>query len=439
MTNENKIRTEFKIPVDNIEILKAKLEKLNRRAVKIGCPVIAYRELRDEERTLTRTLACGKEIKFVQHYKVVEVTGNSPLVNGWIFVAKVEVTEAGILINAVPGEEIPHRYRDNQRQCEHCNHNRQRTRLYVVRTEAGEYKQVGASCLRDFLGHKNPEAIAQWLEYLRTASDDMEGDFGGGGGRSRVTVRTLDVLAIAHSIVRLYGYVTRKEADTSLQMFHDGLRRDAKDSTSELVNKVLFPPEFTDNFGRTDYVAKAKYDEWCQRVKVDAADENAASEIMNWMIALNPTSDYLNNLHVIAQLDSIETKRIGITVSAVWAWMKDVQKAVKQREAFADKSNQHVGEVKARDEMLLILKDVQIKSSSFQDEVSLVKFEDEAGNAFVWWTGALTLEKDGVHWKGNVYEIGTKFRVRATVKRHGEYKGRLTTNLSRCFLVEACK
>lgn len=436
---KQEIRTEFTIPAHNVDVLKGKLEKLNRRAVKLGCAPITFTELRDTQRTLERTLACGKTIKFVQHYKVVEVVGDSPLVNGWHFVAKVEVTEAGILINAVPGEEVPHRYRDNQRQCEHCNHNRPRTRLYIVRNADGtEFKQVGASCLKDFLGHHSPEAIARWLEAIRLADEGCgEDDNGGwGGGSGRITVRTLDVLALAHSIVRLYGYTTRKEADASRQAVDDGVRRNAKDATSSQVWTVLFPPSFKDQWGRTDYYLKEKHDAFCAKVKVDATDENAASEIMNWMIGLNPTSDYLNNLHVIAQLDDIDTKRIGITVSAVWAWMKEVQKATKQREALADKSNVHVGEIKKRDELLLILKDVRIQPGTFQDEVALVKFEDEAGNAFVWWTSAVDLQKDGVHWKGAVYQLGAKLKVKATVKRHGEFRGRLTTTLNRCNVLE---
>lgn len=431
-----KIRTEFKIPAHNVDVLRTKLEKLNRRAVKIGCPVIAFSEIRKEEKKLKRTLACGKVVDFIQHYSVMEVTGDSPIVNGWSFVAKVEVTEAGILINAVPGEEVPHRYRDNQRQCEHCNHNRARTRLYIVRDQAGECKQVGASCLKDFLGHHSPEAIAQWLEALRLADEDCGEDEGGGwGGGGRITVRTLDVLAIAHSIVRLYGYVTRKESEATLTAFHDGLRTSAKESTSELVFKVLFPPKFD----RDDYRAREEYENFCAKVKVDAADENAASEILNWMIALNPVSDYLNNLHVIAQLDDIEPKRIGITVSAVWAWMKEVQKATKQREALADKSNNHVGEIKKRDEMVLILKEVRIQPGTFSDEVALIKFEDEAGNAFVWWTGSVDVQKDGVHWKGSLYQLGDKLKVKATVKKHGEFRGRLTTTLNRCTVLEVMK
>lgn len=423
----SKIQTEFKIPAENLEILKDKLSKLNRRAQKLGCPPISFQEVRDYEQTFERTLPTGKTVKFTQLYKIVKVEGDSPRLNGWMFVAKVEVTPAGILINAVPGEEVPHRYRENKSQCEHCNHNRPRRRLYIVRTETGEYKQIGASCLRDFLGHRNPEMIARILEAIRNADQGMSD----GGGRGQISVHTLDVLALAHSIIRLYGYTSRKEADATLDAFHNGLRHEAKTATAELVWKVLFPPNFDRNS-----VAKAEYEQFCAKVKVDAEDEKAAETIQTWMANLNPTSDYLNNLQVISQLDTITPNRIGVAASGVWAYLKEVEKFTKQHEALINKSNEHVGNIKDRQELTLILKNVQIKSGTFQDEVALVNFEDEAGNAFVWWTNSIVLEKDGVHWKGSIYQLNTKFRVKATVKRHGEYKGRLTTTLNRCSVIE---
>lgn len=439
VSDQKTIRTEFTIPAHNVDVLKTKLEKLNRRAVKLGCQPIQFTEIRTFEKKLSRTLESGKTITYMQTFAVVQVIGDSPIVNGWSFVAKVEVTEAGILINAVPGEEVPHRYRDNQSQCEHCKVNARRKRLYIVRSADGsEFKQVGASCLRDFLGHHSPEAIAQWLEALREADVGCgeDDDFGGGwGGGGKMTVFTMDVLEIANSIVRLYGYTTRAESDKARELVEQGLRRDFKDATSSLVWKVLFPPSFT-YMGKTDWVAKAKYEEFCAKVKVDDEDKRAAREAAAWMSNINASSDYTNNLKVIGQLEQIEPKRIGIAASGIWAWMKEVQKATKQREALADKSNNHVGEVKARDEYTLILKDVQIKSGTFQDEVALVKFEDEAGNAFVWWTGSVDVQKDGVHWKGAVYQPGVKLKVKATVKKHGEFRGRLTTTLNRCAVLE---
>lgn len=75
------------------------------------------------------------------------VTNPTPVIAGWSVVASVENTEAGNLTHLLPtavGVEIPVSVRTLGTSCQHCNTDRPRRQLYILRNEStGEFRQVG--------------------------------------------------------------------------------------------------------------------------------------------------------------------------------------------------------------------------------------------------------------------------------------------------------
>lgn len=132
----------FIIPASNRAMVEEKIAKLNKRAIKLGMDPIVL----EWDRPI---ISDNDQMLFP-----VELTG--PLTvsfAGWQFVATLQHLPTGENIVRCISDEfvIPVDYHNSGSACQHCNTNRYRRDTYVVRHENGEYKQVGSTCIKDFL------------------------------------------------------------------------------------------------------------------------------------------------------------------------------------------------------------------------------------------------------------------------------------------------
>src|SRR5579885_3353455 len=177
----------YEIPVGNFERLQLKLVELNKKCTKLGLAlitavVLATRRIaqKDEDTLLP------KPDKVVYD---VEVTGEIPKFAGWTLLAVIANEEGGVMV-----------------------------------------RKVGRNCLKDFLGHKDPHALAAMAEML-FALDDFcdglgdEGGYGGGGGEFVAALE--EFLTYTATAVRLDGWVSRGKArdDFRLQATADVVMR----------------------------------------------------------------------------------------------------------------------------------------------------------------------------------------------------------------------
>ena len=65
-----------------------------------------------------------------------------------------------------------------------------------------------------------------------------------------------------------------------------------------------------------------------------------------------------------------------------------------------------------------------------------VDFEDKEGNSFVWWTSSVDADRNELTLKEQKISFGSKIMLKATVKKHSQYKERKQTIISRCNLIE---
>ena len=171
----------YRIPEVNIERLRVRIGKINRRAAKLHMEPVALAEIGTAVHTWTETVvdSCGFSHKVQRAIDLIlcTVAGTLPRVDGWGMAATVQHTPEGNILRTVPGFEtlLPARFRSCDTACEHCNTDRIRKDTYVLQSDAGEWKQVGRNCLADFLRTGDASGWCEMAEILASLADEMEG------------------------------------------------------------------------------------------------------------------------------------------------------------------------------------------------------------------------------------------------------------------------
>jgi len=402
--DERHARGEYLVPEYNLETLKARIEKLNRRAVKLGCAPAALTELECTDEHVQGPN--GNPTGEIRRWVLVKIVGQAPKLQGWAFVAILDVLEEGTVIRAIPGEAVPPEYRKAIPHCDHCKMPRNRRSHYLLRNENGEYKMVGSSCLRDFLGHDSPDALARGAEFLMGAGDlgsaaEDEG-WGGCGGRS-YGVGTVEYLVWVIIAIERDGWRGRKVA-----------REIGKTATSDLASTYMHPKTWKD-MGEVQPTPS----------EAQIAEASAAHE---WIQALENRpnlSDYEHNLHVAGSGEVTRWDHVGLVASAIAGYRRELEieiKRAKRAEGIA-RSTGYIGEPGQRIKDLDVTVTWTMQRPSDWGVTTIIKMLDSAGHVLVWFSSNAP---DGMDVQGN------RFRITGTVKEHKEYNGDSETVVTRC-------
>lgn len=288
-------RQVFLVPEGNYGKLVEQIEKLSKRVKRFGGSIMR---------------------PFVVGYRDDEATGGNLLevvldvgkvaIEGWTFVAKLDHSqETGTIVRALPntGIEIPTGYRTAAPDCDHCGHRRQRRDTYVLRHDDGSFKQVGSTCLSDFLGVDAAflGRLAECYSYAAEAASSG----GGSGMHDRRYIILDEFLAHTAAIIRTQGWVSGGYA------YKAGVS-----STRELAIENMFPTSYQTRHGFV--------------VPVTDADRDFAAAARDWAISLEEKetlSDYESNILVIAKAIVIEHRSLGLAASIVGCHHRNVQKA----------------------------------------------------------------------------------------------------------------
>ena len=413
MMNETKAINTFDIPRGNIPALERKLKSLAKRASKLELGELLKWTLA-ESFQVEKTSASGRKY-FVTYTPVtLTVAGDIVLPGGWHLVGVLDHTSADTpIIRSVPGEELPVEYRAAGPDCDHCKGKRRRNTTIVIRSEEtraecgmDEYKQVGSTCIADYLGHKSALDIATSYQYIGdfiSGLSDEDGEF------RRVTPSAwelADCLAFVAACVRLDGWAPRSNSDnpTANQAWSWFIR-----NFRPIVTKrdgTIYPPEVTDK------------------------DIELAAKALKWLDVQNPAkakSDYIYNIQTIAKAETVTPKTIGMAASIIGTYKRDVERQLRyaaERKAKAAANGGHVSKWIGKDkERLRKLGITVLGTYETEGDYGLstrVVFQDGLGNDFVWFaSGSVELEQ------------GASYIVDATVKRHNEFKGNKQTQVNR--------
>jgi Family of unknown function (DUF6011) len=377
----------YRLNAAELQITQEKIQKINERCANRGIPggltVEFEKVVESEENEL------GLMIEKI--YFETKITGISPKLPGWSFMATLDYDEnAGLVVRNYPYVKgVVDRAILREGWCDHCQTNRYRKTTFVVRNdETGEQIQVGSACIKDFTG---------WtaLPYTFEAMQKQMEEFGGFGSSPR-DATVLSALAIAWACVTMYGYVRSNEPN----------------STKDMVLDVLYPPTKLSQDRRAEL----------QRLR-DHADTmyERATALREWILSdeFSGGSDYVSNVKNIIGAEFVSPRMMGFLVSAPQAHARFMEKTlVKEREKAAP--SEWIGEIGERWELSLTLKTVSY-IESFYGSTSLHTFTDAAGNSFKWFASSLDL---GGH-------EGEVFHVTAGIKAHKDWKGHKETHLTR--------
>ncbi len=386
---------------------RARVKKLDKKAKKYGVAFAAtFGPVYQEERTVGGNDG-RRARKAMVNVLDVTITGSTPKVGEFEFLASIELTPAGNFVDTVPGVNIDPSYRTTDSRCEHCKKTRTRKHVYAVRNlETGEELQVGRTCLRDFLGIDDPERIINQFKFWRLISGGGEEGFES-YGRAEWSASLEYLLAMTNACIRIWGWASKGAAEASY------------DKITATIERIwcLYG---TDDFSRE--IAREI------RNEVRESDDAIAQEVIEWVRGSTQDNDYMHNLRIAFADDMlITTRRTALAISAVATMHRAKERELKLAEAKrANRDSIHQGVVKERLKGLqLTLESSRAMGDNGWGPSELLKFKDVTGNSFCWFTGSSPR-----------MEIGQRMICDATVKAHKDFHGILETQLTRITIKE---
>lgn len=370
-------------PEFNLKRVIQKAEQLAARATKKGLSggytVTTETEIRTNVETGAQT-----EITFV----VIE--GEPVKYDGWEFVALVEEDNGQPVVTGSPryeGKQVD-RSALKPGYCAYCKKSRKRSKTIVVEDESGTRKQVGTSCVKDFLGQ---EVSGSWFS-AEDEFKELEG-FAGSGG---VALYNLEqTLIAAATVIRQAGFVSAKITwkTTSAQ------------STALLLGQ-----------GSLKAVAAAK-DEFG-----DATDEDrdTAKRAIGFGQTIAGESDYAQNVRAVFASGWFNYKRFGLVVSVVGvltkAEAKDREESALAKVEITEAVYGQAGEK------------VKLGNATV---TNIISFESQYGFGRV-----IVLVGQGYRFKWTTsspvaVEEGKAVSFTATIKGEDEWQGKISTTLLR--------
>jgi hypothetical protein len=395
------------IPTKNLPKLRTAVELLAKRAAKLGVPPITMVEGATEPRDLKVEILddwqpTGEFNTIIIDQTEVTLRGKGPVLpGGFEFLAKIEHLASGKnVVSAVPGHTVPPKFRTAPPDCDHCRTKRDRRDTFVVIDPNKVTRQIGRTCLVDYMGQPGAEKLASLAAELgyffadvdKGAYDGVgEGEGGGGGGRGTYE-KTLIFLASVVDTIAEHGFA---KSDAELPTF---VRADDRLHPSPRSGQPVIWP-------------------------TDAAIERA-KKIIAWgdLIPADVKTEYLWNLKVLLAEEYLPYRSFAIVASAPVAYARALGEDVGGGGArFKPKAaSAYVGQVGDRTRLKLHLeRSIELKSDAF-DDAFLHMLRTEQGDVAVWKTQTgLGIE-------------GTDHDLICTIAAHKDYKGIKQTILKRC-------
>jgi hypothetical protein len=401
------VSASYEVLDSNLEDLTEKVEKLNRKCAKLNLPAITMTVgdvfIRAIEIDRVDMVAIVQE----RYFYPVTITGVSPKIDGYQFIASVDHLEECNVINVCPFSlEIAacldmEAYRTVNATCEHCNTLRARNSTYVIYNEKDNTaKRVGKSCLALYTGTKDVHAIAAYAEELhelQNALDSYEEDRGASSKHASLT----NLIRWVVLSIRLNGWVPKSKAYEVCVC-----------STASSAQEM-----------------QAKFDKGYTREAPSEADNALATSAIEWVRSLTDKeradSEYIWNLYTVCRNNIISLKHTGIAASLIVAYQKHMQGEFEKKNTVA--SEWLTGEKGSK--VVISATCVRITPIETQYGVTFVHtFVTDDGRKVTWFASN-PFDKSNCP----LCVVGNLYKVSGTVKDFkNEEKYGKTTILTRC-------
>ena len=419
---EKQSKSYYVIPRQNFADLRDKIAKLNKRAAKLAVPEITFEEVGGE--------TAETETGGYQQNLFIRVEGQHPHFDGWTFVASLDHvfgTEAGTeaIVRTSPHYEgnVPSEYRNRGNVCDHCKQNRNRKSTYIVLHETEGYKQIGSTCIQDFLGGQTPENLASWAELIFSIDELIsESESCGGTGGGFVGYTLSELLPQVAAFIRVDGWTSRTVA-----------RETGRVATADCATRWIDSMDWREKTRLSD-------PETYEALRPTNEDTKLVADALTWVTenweTLEDRNDYQHNVCLIVRNGFAPYRSVGVAGSIIAVYMREQAKQTESK--LPEITNQCFGDVGQR----VVCEAYVSGLSGFEGYygwttvVSLVvTFEGKAHRA-TWFASGETqvteLTDEGLDTRE--VQRGDKIWVRGTIKDHGSYKGRAQTQFSRCCL-----
>lgn len=333
----------------------------------------------------------------------VTIFGEIPRHSGWTVVARLDHDEEGeTLLSLFPGlpdqlaqEASEQRVVENF--CHGCKVSRHRTATYLARHDSGEYRQLGTTCVEPYTGLPIKGLEALW-RFGKLKDSDWDDDSGEQGYPADLRVPVPEVLRVTAAIVAQDGrYYSRAEEWKNISPTADG------------VSAYFF-----------DRRASA---EWRAAVDAEPHASAVAAAVREWAVqGYGSTNDYRHKVSQLAKGETIALRHFPTLVSAIAGWHRDQEKAAAEQAARNSKPQGAKGERLTVTATVTTVIELEERHYGYHAQRRrLVKFQDQAGNIYVWFSSAAT-----------VPDKGDDVEVTGTVKEHSAYGEVAQTVLTRC-------
>jgi hypothetical protein len=371
------------IPENRLGLLRAGVDKLNKRAVKLGMTPVGL--IVSEPRILRRGPAWeSRDIWVVD----VQLTGEAPRIGGFVFAARLEHLEGGNLILRAPGIETDlDGWRTTGSRCQHCGLDRRRSATFLLQNADGALIQVGKSCLEDYTGTTNVESAVDlfkcWAELVAGCGE--EGEYGFGGGWVPDTM-PVEYLAAAIASIRARG-------------FH---KSGCEGVSTKRDCDFITGPCPKDKGARGD---REMIEDW-KKSQPSEAQRAEAAAILAWALASNDSSDYMHNARLLCGARTVIDRARGILASLPVAYDKALGRERERQERPAP--GPHVGAIGERIVSKITVKLVRGYTNDFGEGVMLLMLDEKNSALKTFSSGQLS----------NVEDFDGEWFLIGTVKKH---------------------
>ncbi len=380
----------FNIPSANMEKLAKKIKALNKKALKAGTGEIKITTI---SKTIEENEDGSVEVKFQ-----IALEGETPKINGWAFIARLDhntdPSGESNLIYVMPSADLPEHFRNAGANCEHCGWDRRRRDTYILQNEdSGDYKQVGRTCIRDFIGI-DPARIAEqaerYVKVLGLLDEAREPKWGGMNDHRDIHLpRYLSWVAQS---IREYGWISGREA--------------------------------YENFDKVSTASQAVGDMFATykpQLPTDEDKELAEAAIAHVLTLDTAKNDFIFNINAIAKQNYLDWKATGLAAAIMFVYNRHLEEEAKRKAAADLSKSEHVGALKERLNM-----DVRVIGKRWVESrfgsTALIRMLDKDDNLIITFSGGAF---------GEDVNIEDKVTIRGTVKKHDEFKGVKQTILNR--------
>lgn len=423
------------IPQNKVSWLLNKFNDLARRAMKNGLQPPTC-ELTNEKESRTYTVDINKPFDSPFYYKPtnvdidmvkVNIEGEMPVLSGWKFLSTIhhrkmpEVLSSGgvqyenAVFHSFFLDDEEKLYLESQLDelqacppgCEHCNLPRLRNQTFILENqETGEQKQVGSTCIDDFLGEKSLKKALWFFEMDSLFKEDYVSSYVDNlyrSSSSKYPVPLEIFVAQASLIIDAEGFVSRANSDS-------------------LNNIVATADRVVAAFTEPDSAQKRLFDAYVQGQPHKQLDK--AKEVLKFYQSIDPKGkDFIQNIKRLALSGSANLRNRSDTGLAGYM-AEGFSRELERRKAIelekASRTNEHFGNEKERGMLKLNLTKAFYDSSA-RFPYTRLTFKDDDGRLFEWTTSSSVED----------FEKGKTYIVTATIKNHSEYKGDKITNIIR--------